>query len=385
VTSAAIPDYEFDWGRNGVSCPTCNFGDGNDRFAFTDSSGKTWVGYVDHATGAFYPANGRAVLVDPGSAPPTDFGNGPEWVLSKGGVSSFVYTKYLDGQPRSPATAGIALAEMVNGSWSAGYMPDSLGRAAPAGSLDPDKAPRIHYVASDKTGLYWRSLRNPGTEVDMPLADVTTGNARRWVPGTRKLIIQGKPPGSDARLKDQIFFFDTDAEKLTQLTFDNVGKLGALAWRAPEFNNEVVFLTMPQGRREIWIYRNLAGADGVKHWTVIKKIAAPTALPYVWSPEAFTHNGRSWVFFQLSSSSKFWDLGVPTQLAMSGIDPLRENFRMLTNDSKTPRVRLDPEYYITAQGPFIYYNRIVPETAKNPAYNDGVWRVDTGLGAPKFR
>ena len=56
---------------------------------------------------------------------------------------------------------------------------------------------------------------------------------------------------------------------------------------------------------------------------------------------------------------------------------------MLTNDAQTPRLRLDPEYFITAQGPFIYYNRLVPETASHPPINDGVWRVDTNLGPPR--
>src|SRR4051794_11084415 len=44
VTSAAIPDYEFDSARNGVFCPTCNFGDGNARLAFTDRDGNLWLG-----------------------------------------------------------------------------------------------------------------------------------------------------------------------------------------------------------------------------------------------------------------------------------------------------------------------------------------------------
>ena len=39
-------------------------------------------------------------------------------------------------------------------------------------------------------------------------------------------------------------------------------------------------------------------------------------------------------------------------------------------------------YFITAKGPYIYYNRLVPQTASNPAFNDGVWRVDTKLGPP---
>jgi hypothetical protein len=382
VTPAPIPDFEFDWGRNGVSCATCNFGTGNSRFAFSDSSGRLWVGYVDFQTGDFYPPDGHAVLLDALAAPPTDFGNGPEWVASTGD-SELVYTKYLPDKPPSPENAGIARARMIDGAWIADFLPDGLLRASPAGSLDSsDPAPRIHYVASDKDGIYWRSILDPGVEVEMPISDITQGNARRWVPGTRKLIFQGQPRDSTQRLVDQIFFYDTDTGELEQATFDAVGKLGALAWRAPEFGNEIVFLTMPQFRQQILIYRKLKGLDGTARWSVIKTINTPPELPFVWSPEAFTHNGKSYVFFQLSSSPKFFDLGVPTHIAMSGINPLRQDFRMLTNDSTKPRVRLDPEYFITAQGPFIYYNRLVPETDDRPPVNDGVWRVDTGLGPP---
>jgi hypothetical protein len=153
-------------------------------------------------------------------------------------------------------------------------------------------------------------------------------------------------------------------------------------WRAPEFGGDFVFLTMGNSRKAILVFRRVTGGDGVARWTKIKTIKAPSTLPYWWSPEVFVHNGRSWVFGVVSSSQRFTDLRVPTQLAMSGIDPLRNDFRMLTNDAATPRVRLDPEYFITAQGPFVYYNRAIPETATRPAVNDGVWRVDTRLGPP---
>jgi hypothetical protein len=41
---------------------------------------------------------------------------------------------------------------------------------------------------------------------------------------------------------------------------------------------------------------------------------------------------------------------------------------------------MDPEYYITAQGPFIYYNRFQAQGPASPGNSEGVWRVDTGLG-----
>ncbi|HSW05268.1 hypothetical protein [Aquabacterium sp.] len=383
VSKAYIPDLEFDWGRNGVFCQSCNFGTSNARFAFSDANMKLWIGYIDFQTGAFYPPDGRAVLLDSSAAAPTDFGNGPEWVGSSGN-SQLVYTKYLSGQAPSETSAGVALAQMINGSWSTGFMSNAVGRASPAGSQDlTDADPRINYVASDKSGLFWRSLSQPDVENILPISELTSGNSRRWVPGTRKIIFQGHPPNSPALLIDQVYLYDTNSGELEQLTFDADGKLGAFMWRAPEFNNDYVFITMARLRKQLQVYRKVPGADGQLRWTVIKAVNTPSALPYIWSPEAFTHNGRSFVFMQLSASSKFWDRSVPNQLAITGIDPLRQDFRMLTNDRSKPRLRLDPEFFITAKGPYIYYNRVVPETSAHPAVNDGVWRVDTKLGAPK--
>jgi len=384
VTPAAIPDYEFDSARTGQYCASCNFGASNSRFAFTDQQGNLWAGWVDFQTGDFLPADGKGVLLDTHTALSTDFGNGPEWVMRAGGISELVYTKYIPGAPAAPENAGIAHAVMANGAWQADFFANAIGRASPAGSLDADDdAPRIHYVASDKSGVYWRDLNDPDIEHDAGIDDITSGNARRWVPGTRKLIFQGLPRGSTQRFNEQILTYDTDTDEVEQLTFGTQAKRGAYMWQAPEFDNDYVFITMPIGRQGIEVYRQITGVDGVKHWNLIKTITTPAAIPFVWSPEVFTHNGRSYVFFQLSSSSRFWDLRVPTHLAISGIDPLRDDRRMLTDANSKPRVRLDPEYFITAQGPFIYYNRIVPETASNPAFNDGVWRIDTGLGAPR--
>jgi hypothetical protein len=382
VTTAPIPDYEFDSARKGVFCQACNFGKGNSRLVFAAADNTLWVGYVDFQTGAFIPPDGRGELIDTNAAAATDYGNGPEWTDSQSG-SSFSYTRYTPGQPHSDQTASVAVATQGAGGWTITVPANGSGRASPAGTLDgSDPDPRLNYVSSDKSAWYWRKLSQLDVENVLPLSQLTDGNSRRWVPETRKIFFQGHPPG-DPQLRDQVFIYDTDSGELEQLTFNPLGVVGGMMWRAPEFKNEYVFFTMAKFRQEILVYRKLPGADRVLRWTIVKTIAAPPGLPFFWSPEVFVHNGRSYIFFQVSVSSRFFDLTIPNQIGMSGVDPLRQDFRLLTNDSATPRVRLDPEYFITAQGPFIYYNRLVPETASHPAINDGVWRVDTQLGPPR--
>ena len=128
------------------------------------------------------------------------------------------------------------------------------------------------------------------------------------------------------------------------------------------------------------MYRSV-GADRIMRWTIVKTIDAPAALNFFFSPEVLVHNGRSYIFATVSSAAAFYDRTVPNQIAISGVDPLRLDARLVTNDTGTPRLRLDPEYYITAQGPFMYYNRLVPETATHPAVNDGVWRSTSARAA----
>jgi hypothetical protein len=381
VTTAAIPDFEFDSARDGRNCPACNGGDGNARLVFADSSNNLWVGHVDFQTGAFLPADGHGALVATNAAAATDYGNGPEWMLSNGD-SRFVYTQcQAPCEPPNGVTASIGLATQVSRTWTTTTLPNSAGRASPAATLDlGDPDPRINYVTSEKTAWYMRKASALGIEIQLPLSSLSNGNARRWVPGTRKILFQGHDPNDPQILRDQMYLYDTDSGELEQLTFNPQGVVGGMMWRAPEFKNEYVFFTMAKFRQQILVYRKIPGADKVLRWTIVKTISAPAALPFFFSPEVFTHNGRSYIFAEVSSSSKFFDRTIPNQLAISGVDPLRLDGRLLTNDAGTPRLRLDPEYFITAQGPFIYYVRLIPETDANPAANDGVWRVDTGLG-----
>ncbi len=73
----------------------------------------------------------------------------------------------------------------------------------------------------------------------------------------------------------------------------------------------------------------------------------------------------------------------PTHLAVSGIEPGNVGFRVLTDLNAEARARSDPEYYITRQGPFVYYNRYIPASVTGGSRkSEGVWRIDMGLGPP---
>ena len=380
VTRSFIADLEFDWGRDGTYCATCNFGAGNARFAFTDFNNILWVGNIDPDTGNFVQSNGHGMMAGTDAAQADDFGNGPEWVNGPQG-SQITYMKYLPGMPHVPANAGVAVASFDGAAWGGDFIVNGVGRYLPTGSLDVgDPNPRLVY--QNRTGsrfkAYARYLDDPGSEIVLP------GNkpvcSRRWVPATQALIYTAPCLARDSSTHPaQVYWYDFPTRTLEQVTFDAGVKLYALAWRAPEFGNDYVLATVAD-RTAIVIYRRSVDGGGSATWIRVNTIPAPPATPYVTSPEVFVHNGKSYVIYQLSSSLQATDFRIPTHIAITGIDPALPSVRMLTNDDTVLRVRQDPEYYITNQGPFIYYNRYVPATETSGIELEGIWRVDTGLG-----
>lgn len=367
VSTYEIPDPEYD--------------QDSAQFTFSDKAGNLWIGNIDPVTGEFQPPDGQSILVDTDVAYVTDFGNGPEWLRSAQGLQ-IVYTKYLANHPHRSRYAGIGRAKMTNGLWSGDFLDSGGQRHSPMASLDKeDPNPRINYQGVSTKTFYWRALDNPATEELVPNSD-QSGGARRWVEGVNAMIFTADTIDPLGAVVSQVFLYNADTKILEQLTHDSGSKLGAFMWRAPEYANEYVFFTIID-RTQLRVYRKVdVDGDGRLKWTTVKIIPAPETLPYIWSPEPFVYKGRSFIFMQLSSSRYVNDMGVPTQLGMTGVDPANNNFRMLTDDANVRRVRMDPEVFITAQGPYIYYNRYLPATSTRPPSPEGIWRVDTGLGPP---
>jgi hypothetical protein len=392
VTTSSFVDIEFDWGRDGVYCATCNFGASNARFQWVDRANHLWVAGIDDQTGSFYPPDGHGVLVDTLAAFWSDFGDGPEWSYSQASGSQLVYTRYAPGQPKTPANAGIAVAQMVNGAWSASFVQGGAGRVTPIASLyGGDKVARMAYINVNGTQVYWRKVGYQTAETSL-----ATGNQQgklmfaRWVSpatgtgtGSNQLIMVGSaPPDASGVVYKQVFLYYVDTGVEEQLTFDATQKNVAFMLPVPEFGGEMMFFTTAN-QTQLNIYRKLADANGVLRWTVVKSVTAPDSSPYMASPEPFVHNGQTWIFIQLTRSPIPGSITFPTSLALTGIDPAQNNFRMLTDWTSPSRLRLDPEYYITANGPYLYYSRSIPGIQGGQPTPEGTWRVDMGLGPPR--
>jgi hypothetical protein len=380
-----IIDFEFDWGRDGIHCPACNYGTGNDRLAWVDLEHQLWVAHVDPESGLFYPGDGRGTLVDSNVTTAQEIGNGPEWMASQQG-SQLVYTRWTDGLPHYVPYLTLGFARLGDSAWLAGSIEGSEGLVLPVGSQDfDDPYPTIHYQGFSSPGspasMYWLDLLPGAEQHALPIYSDVPGMTRRWVPGTRDIVITAPPllpvaSSSRAGFR-QVFMYHTATGKMEELTSSPEDKFWAFMWRAPEFNNETLFFAMEGGSR-LNIYRR-STRNGP--WLVIESIDMPADTPYMSSPEPFVFNGLSYIFFTLSAERN-GRLFSPSRVAITGILPGNAMPRMLTSLNSPSRSRRDPEFFITPRGPLIYYNRYLPETVDTGPVSEGVYYVDAQLGPP---
>jgi hypothetical protein len=47
-----------------------------------------------------------------------------------------------------------------------------------------------------------------------------------------------------------------------------------------------------------------------------------------------------------------------------------------------PQQRLDPKFFITTSGPYVYYDLITVQSSISKYFNNGTYYIDMGLGAP---
>ncbi|GAX59668.1 SAM-dependent methyltransferase [Candidatus Scalindua japonica] len=357
VTSDNIIDYEFDYA--------------NPRFAWTDftDGGKLWIGYIDPQTGEFLPPDGKALLVD------TDTiyqGNGPEWAATSQGPR-LVYNKKLQD-----LRVGLAQATEISNSWIVDFLHKSKKRLNPLASLNlEDRNPLIFYllrIGNNQHILAWRVLDYAITEETIPMSLGATGG--RWVPDRRALVFSATLDNGGR----QAFLYDCNTEETEQLTFDSGRKQTVFMWKAPEFNDEYIFFASVKMNNfsVIRVYNKTINQDGVEEWNVFKTISPPSTGIYFWSPEPFVHNGKSYISFVASTSPNHLASDVPTQIWLADIVPAGGFVKNLTTDPN--KLRIDPEVFVTDQGPYIYYNREIPGTDTDPRIKEGIYRVDTGLG-----
>jgi hypothetical protein len=354
------------------------FSQARGQIAWVDGSGRLWLANVNRDTGEFEPPDGRGLLIDPDAAAlgETVFAfNGPEWVLARGG-DQITYTKFRPDRPPSARSARIAIAKQDrSGAWTYSFLSPNQPRYIPFGSEDPDdRAPRIAYLDSNGRH-YWRETGSRNTEVPIP-AVTTPFIPLRHVRGARAILFPKTVDGVQ-----QVFSYDLDTQGAEQLTFDAGDKVAPWMWRAPEFGNEFVMTTVADGAMRV--YRKLPSDSGAPAWTVVREVPPPPG-GLMQSPEPFVYAGRSYMFMGMSISPNLFS----SEIWIASIDPAQPVFKRISENTPL-RSRGDPEFFVTNQGPRIYFSRYLLTDGPDPGScptrecSEGVWVSDPGLpGSP---
>lgn len=404
-------DLEFDWARDGLFCQACNYGIGNSQVNWTDRNNNLWVSNVDPNTGVFTPVSGKGtgVPVDTTAFFWQDWGNGPEWAFSTppgatNPVSQLVYSRYAPGDAAiwQYTGAGIASLNLVNGTptWVPAFLPgayqhlrnDTVLPEASQCPSDPVAYALFTNVAFNT--MYTEPVATTvGTAPTLtPFGNYANSIGERFVSCTTWLTFQGDVQIGTNTLQ-QVFWYDrSTGAQATQLTSDPTTKQRSLMFRAPEYGGQYVLITMAADD-QIQVYLQTGTqANGAPSLTLVNTIYSPDpAEPWMFDPKIFIHctaanpTCATYVAVALAPvvNSEYGET-VPNGLAVMNIDPVNPMFNILVPAAKLPATqRFDPKYFITGNnGPVIYYDALLANTATQPYQDLGVYLVNMQLGPP---
>lgn len=420
ASAAPMGDVEFDWGRDGVPCPACNFGDGNDRANWTDRLGNLWIAHLNPTTGLFVSPNAQDELVDTTAYFWNTWGNGPEWAFSTQNgqvVSQLVYSRWAPGQPAQPQPpagfAGAAYATQTafndlnsgaGNNWSAKFLPGAIGKGNGTPGTNNSNLPEGSQCNTDSFAeaifknfasplqLFTEPVTSaPGTTpalVPFPAGVTSNGIGERFVPCTHQLLFQASAPfGTAGQTVQQVFWYNWDTGVIEQLTTDPVNKYAGFMFRAPDFGGHYIYFTLADHTAVEVFEQTGTNADGSPVFTLANTITSPDPNEiYINSAEPFincTPTCTTYVFATLAKNNSQNTITEPNGFAVIALSPATPLFNILVTAASFPaRQRLDPEYFITPNGPYLYYNRIVPQSGSTVYKNEGEWFIDMQLGAP---
>jgi hypothetical protein len=407
ASSTVIGDVEFDWGRDGIYCASCNFGESNARFNWTDRENNLWVGRLDPTTGAFTPEEGQNDLVDTTAFFWMDWGNGPEWAFStqEGVVASqLVYTRYVAGQAPVAGNSGAAFATMTGaGQWAYGFLPGAFSTPSDGG-YNNTVLPEASQCTTDGVALtIMKNLSTPqqmftepvssapGTAPTLtPFGPYANGIGERWVPCTHWMTFQGDARSTKHGAEvQQVFWYDVDTQAVQQLTSEPTTKQRAIMFKAPDFDDNYVLVALSADDAILVFESTEFAANGSPIFKLVNTLKSPDPNEqYMFDPKVFINCTPTCITYVLmglaASPNSQQTITVPNGLGLATLSKQNGFFKILVNNQNTIQ-RLDPKYYITANGPYIYYdyiNVLIVGSGTNTYLNEGVFYIDLQLGAP---
>lgn len=345
-----------------VDLPQPEFDQRGNRMFWQDVVNRLWVAEVDPVTGDILPHDGRRILIDSGLAPVGQIGNTPR--ISYGAEDVLIYTR------REGAQNWLAVARNpAPGVWEPQLLERGEDRfranGTPEGFTGVARMVYNRDTPEGETVVSWRDWNDPDSEVS---AQVIAQGGRFL--GDEPFVLTLLPDADD---NVQIYLIDVMTGEGEAITSGPPTKLNPFVWFAPEFDDWTIVVML--SFTELGVYRRVAG----RLWGLYNRLRIPSDKPLLSSPEAFVHNGTSYLSVvtadELGTGGVFpgQPLG-PSEIWIAGIDPDEPFFRRIDDPANVTQ-KAEPEPYLLESGPVVYYS----ETLEGSTIRR-LRVADTGLG-----
>lgn len=312
-----------------------------------DGGERIWVSKFDPNTGELDPPDGRGRFYGVGAPLLTpdvflqSVVNGPEFGFSRHGLGIYycagaeptayevVRADYLDGtiETLEPGLTNGVRGALPTQDWS---LPDCrvlYGKRVPL----PDGSAEV--IAE------WFEEGDPAPPAMFPKS-VNGSTGPHWIPNQRAIITNV----FDAAGVPQIATFDIDTQKTTFLTAGEGAKIDAIAFEAPEYPRELIFVCTVDDQ-QVTVFQ-----PGTPIWQPIRRIRPPGALnaeipPTVSSAEPVIYRGETFFTYVASYADG------TSRICLASLDG-RLNAWV---SAPGPLRQLDPEGVAVGDRLFVYY------------------------------
>ncbi len=337
---------------------------GTDFATFQTGERRLWLGRIDPQTGLFRSGHGLDLLLDQNLEPVTRSRNGPEWGVSEAGTA--VYYVKRDAADlmqlwRARYTrAGVERTQLTfrEGASSYGIRP-SVIRSRSSVLLFFGVGEGIAYRQ------VWASEETADDGRVVPDYYAESGGGRFIeAPGTGRIeLLHTVATSRLPTLQTQIALLDVESGETRIITDDGGIKYEPRTFRAPEYGDELLLLSIID-RERIAIYRDLQ--DGSGRWTRVEELELPAGEPlrYLVSIKPVGGRpGRTGVggvsYFTLAANRDDADFATDAAIWLLGLGTGPERLcRRLDPgaETQTEALRFEPESYLGATELFAFYN-----------------------------
>jgi hypothetical protein len=285
--------------------------------------------------------------------------NGPEW--GYGTTGSELYYMKRSGPSGNSRTLHRA-KETSPDVWAVGSLPEGSDKGFPSPSKDAaDVVPKVLY-ARRATGVqdklpYDIALRSVPedqfSEQVIPAAVTLEQGYPRWVSGADQVVFSFL----DASDVEQAALYHIDSGLVEQITSyaqqDGVNLDETWASPYPELGPDERVVWFVVNGTELRVFRKEAGSWIEVNRVNPSQVLGNPAYPYIVSPEPFTHGGKPYIAFQLSSTYHSVDNGLADIYIMQPQATTSCHFRLISPDDTAARRKPEP---LALQGkPVVYY------------------------------